>query len=645
MFPKFVGWVLFRDYNGDGKKDIFTHTNFGIKVYQNVSSRKTLQWKLIADPINTQGFSGQVNLQVNIIDIPAILDLDEDGDLDIVTFDFAAGASLEYHQNLSIENHGNAEHLEFKKISNCWGGLYEGVACGEFSFDNFCGTPGRSGGGGGNAKNRIKHVGSTITILDLNGDQQKDLLIGDVSCPQVFRLDNIQTSTQARFERYDTLFPKSKPINFAVFPAVFWEDLDFDGIKDLLASPNVFVNEYDRIDFSQSMWFYKNVGTNAQPDFQFQQSDFLQNTVLDLGEDACPTWADYDADGDQDLFVGNHGNRQNGVFSSRVALFENTGNPESPQFRLKTWDYLGLSSLGLLDIKINFQDMNGDQSLDLCLSANEGRKTFFYSISNQAAPTQAFKFDQTQATQASLPIRKGDIPVFFDADNDQDLDLFVGCRGGNLSFFENQGTVKQPVYQLITDTLAGIKRNSLKRNLIPVIADLNGDQKPDLLTGDASGEILFYHDFLDSTRKASATNSLFYNPNDEGFGSFYFGRNCVPTVVDLDGDAKAELIVGTHGGGLFYLKNITNQTNSTSISKVFTSLKITPDKPTKTLKVYADIPLQLEIYPLGTNNLLKKDFIRPKTESLIDLTPFSETSFQLKISDAGGEVLEKRVDF
>ena len=644
-FPQFIGWVLLRDYNQDGKKDIFAHTNFGIKVYQNISDQKSLKWKLIADPINTQGFSGKVNLQVNIIDIPAIVDLDEDGDLDIVTFDFASGSYLEYHQNLSIEKYGNVDHLEFKKITNCWGGLFEGVACGEFSFDNFCDIPGRSGGGGGSLDDRIKHIGSTITILDLNGDQQKDLLVGDISCSQIFRLDNIKSSVKAQFAGYDTLFPKSKPINFAVFPAVFWEDLDFDGVKDLLASPNVFVNEYDQIDFSQSMWFYKNVGTDTKPEFQFQQSDFLQNSILDLGEDAYPTLADYDGDGDQDLFVGNRGTKRAGGFSSGIALFENIGGVDTPKFQLKTWDYLELSNLGLLDIKPKFQDINGDQSLDLCFSAGEGRKIAYYSVPNQAVQSKEFQFNLSQIKQISIPIQRGDTPLFFDIDGDQDLDLLLGRKSGSLSFFENQGTTIKPDFQLVTDTLLGIKRNSLKRSLVPVITDLNGDQKPDLLTSDSSGEILFYDDFLNPNKKAEARKSLFYNLNDEGFGSFYFGRNCFPTVSDLDGDQLPELIVGTHAGGLMYLKNITGQANSTSTSEAFSSLKITPNSSDKSLKVYADIPLQIEIYPLGVDNLLKKVFIRPKAETLVDLKAFSGQSFQLKISDAAGEILERRVDF
>ena len=77
-FPaEMKGWLLLRDYNCDGLKDIFAHTPFGIKVYENSTiPGGTLDWQLVLDPIFTIGSSGLVNLQVNVLDLPGIDDLD-----------------------------------------------------------------------------------------------------------------------------------------------------------------------------------------------------------------------------------------------------------------------------------------------------------------------------------------------------------------------------------------------------------------------------------------------------------------------------------------------------------------------------------------------------------------------------------------
>src|SRR5688572_23422978 len=47
FFPaEITNWMLLRDYNGDGKKDIFTGDNLGIKVYTNVTpAGDALQWR------------------------------------------------------------------------------------------------------------------------------------------------------------------------------------------------------------------------------------------------------------------------------------------------------------------------------------------------------------------------------------------------------------------------------------------------------------------------------------------------------------------------------------------------------------------------------------------------------------------------
>ena len=37
FFPKMHDWVILKDYNQDGKEDIFTYGNAGITVYKNVS--------------------------------------------------------------------------------------------------------------------------------------------------------------------------------------------------------------------------------------------------------------------------------------------------------------------------------------------------------------------------------------------------------------------------------------------------------------------------------------------------------------------------------------------------------------------------------------------------------------------------------
>jgi hypothetical protein len=83
LFPTGVTqWLLLRDYNCDGKKDIFTSDPFGIIVYVNITKPgEQLKWRSFNPgfPLLTKGFTGNVNLKVNESDIPAIDDVDGDG--------------------------------------------------------------------------------------------------------------------------------------------------------------------------------------------------------------------------------------------------------------------------------------------------------------------------------------------------------------------------------------------------------------------------------------------------------------------------------------------------------------------------------------------------------------------------------------
>src|SRR5690606_20077328 len=117
-----------------------------------------------------------------------------------------------------------------------------------------------------------------------------------------------------------SLFPANQPVNFCIFPAAFYEDVDFDGVKDLIASPNLFSKEYLNTLFDRSVWFYKNTGTSSEPTFSLVRQNFLQNEMIDVGDNAVPALIDIDGDGDDDLLISSNSST---TFISRIVLFEN----------------------------------------------------------------------------------------------------------------------------------------------------------------------------------------------------------------------------------------------------------------------------------------------------------------------------------
>ena len=82
-FPEQIRYRVFSiDYNGDGKNDLFTYGIGGIKVFKNVGSPQIgLQWELAKDLLYSDYTGANLNLYVSSSDIPAIVDVDFDGDI------------------------------------------------------------------------------------------------------------------------------------------------------------------------------------------------------------------------------------------------------------------------------------------------------------------------------------------------------------------------------------------------------------------------------------------------------------------------------------------------------------------------------------------------------------------------------------
>jgi len=547
LFPADLNaWCLLADYDGDGRKDLFTTTNLGIRVLRNVTpTGGRLQFQTIRDPLQVRGISGvNLNLRIDLTDIPAIADIDNDGDLDILNFIPASGFNIEWNRNLSRERFGHSDSLVFEKATLRWGNIEECSNCNEFLFGNsFCRIE------------AVEHAGSTMLTIDLNGDNVKDLLIGDVSCTNLVAMINIGTPANANFNSFQKVFPATNPVDFQVFPAAYYEDVDFDGVPDLLAAPNVFINEpatAPALDFTRSAWFYKNEGTRQRPDFRFRQRNFLQADMVEIGETARPAVLDVDGDGDLDLLLSTTGQRSDANpaalerIVSRIYYFENISDNIRPFFRLADNDFANFSAANFRQLKITVADLNGDGAVDLAFSAqrnSDNRGRFAYLL-NTARRNQPVQFNLNTAIDLTIStLSVGDELLFVDADTDGDADLLVAKFQGALERYENTGNLN---FALRDGSVAGIVNDVLKRGLSIAVADLNGDGRLDLIASNRSGELVFYSNFLNSNPQP--VRNLLFNRLTSRFEEKNFGREVLPVVLGN------YLILGTAGGGLQLLR-------------------------------------------------------------------------------------------
>src|SRR5574343_1519633 len=253
-FPKMIDWMLLVDYNGDGKEDIFTAISGGLKLYTNTSTPTQLQFDLTFPYINCDYGSFITRLYINSPDIPAIMDIDSDGDIDILTFGQSidsSGESIFWFKNMSKERYNTTDSMDFVIGKYCWGKFRESYTNCHVNLNypvGICGTGGKYNIDMTKEEfdkkvqermNDGKHSGSTTTIYDANGDGKLDMIIGDVSCNNLYLLVNSTDNTSPIFTQVLYDYPASHPINIEVFPAAYELDINNDGLKDLLASINI----------------------------------------------------------------------------------------------------------------------------------------------------------------------------------------------------------------------------------------------------------------------------------------------------------------------------------------------------------------------------------------------------------------------
>jgi len=559
-FPKLHDWALLRDYDRDGREDLFTYSTAGFAVYRNTSTPGNLSFELITPQMRSNYVSNQgddvfANLFMSQIDLPGIVDVDGDGDLDILTFSLL-NTYVEYHRNLSMERYGTPDSLVFELRNRCWGFFLEDANTNAIRLDRPCSfnVPNPEVGDGPHgdpsADGRPKaHAGSALTPLDLNGDGLMDLLLGDVGFNNVVALYNGGTTGRALMTQVDDSFPSyDRPVDLALFPASFYLDLDNDGRRDLLVSPNALSLARN----VKSMWRYKNTGTDASPVFEFQQEDLFQDRMLDFGEGAYPVPFDHDGDGLMDLVVANHHYFEPRGNFGAMALLRNTGTATEPAFELVTDDWMGLSISGIgFSMYPAFADLDGDGDLDMLIGDMEGRLHHYENIAT--GPVANFRLTRlniTDALGAIIDVGQFATPHFTDLDGDGLVDLVVGERNGNLNQYRNTGTAQVPAWTLVTENLGGVSTaewwNVTGHSVPFFFRNAGGDRE--VLLGSASGWLYHYGGIEGNI---NGTWTLL----DSAFMGLYDGHRTAPCLYDFTGDGKLDLVLGNYRGGLSFWRS------------------------------------------------------------------------------------------
>ncbi len=186
-------------------------------------------------------------------------------------------------------------------------------------------------------------------------------------------------------------------------------------------------------------------------------------------------------------------------------------------------------------------DWNDDGLQDLLVGEYNGHVRYYRNIGTAGNPQFTYQ-GLLLVGGVTLSVDAHSIPWENDWNEDGKIDLLVGASDGTIYLYINVGTNANPVFNMEQQVrLASGLLLDVGDRSCPSVADLNGDGKKDLISGEMNGLIYYYQN------NGTNANPLLANGVPLYTGTIQLNADWTPrqTVVDWDNDGDMDIVVGS----------------------------------------------------------------------------------------------------
>lgn len=381
---------------------------------------------------------------------------------------------------------------------------------------------------------------SAPCMEDITGDGLPDLFVGTSEDYTMF-YKNIGTISNPNF------IPDSSVIEPIYARGLQWTNSDYPTLVDIDAD-----NDFDLvIGGYNGAILYRNWGDSINPQFEKDSAAFAYLTE-EIGTDAKPIFADIDADGDFDLFIGTGESLFGGPQAGILLAYRNNGTPQVPSYVQDQ-----TLAAGVLDAGLNcyptFADLNADGDLDMLVGRDLSTVQYYENIGADTMPSWRLN---TTLFNVVDKVAYWKNPDFADFDSDGDYDLLVGTDGGKILYYENTGSTTAPAFTYNPNYFKVIKVSS---GATANFADFDNDGDYDMLSGDKLGYINYFRN------DGTPFNPVFTQVTGAPWSTLKSSFS-IPVFVDLDKDNDQDVVTGGMQGKLdHYINNNNTFTKDTSL--------------------------------------------------------------------------------